>query len=165
MPEIRRALPTDREAIWDIIGPGIRAGETYTYDADWAKDDALAYWMGDDKHTYVALEGGQLLGTYYLRTNQMGGGRHVCNCGYMTAEAARGKGIAGAMCEQSQTVARELGYKAMQFNFVVSTNVGAVRLWQKLGFTIVGTLPKAFEHPTEGFVDAHIMYKWLADRD
>ncbi len=163
MITIRRAKPEDRDAIWFIIGPIIRAGETYTYDADWLKDDALAYWMGDDKHTFVAEENGQILGTYYLRTNQMGGGRHVCNCGYMTGEAARGRGLARAMCEHSMKVAPELGYKAMQFNFVVSANEVAVGLWKRLGFDIVGTLPKAFNHPRLGLVDAYVMYQWLGD--
>ncbi len=162
MISIRQAVQDDRNAIWSIIGPVIRAGETYTYDRDWSREDALAYWCGADKHTFVAEADGIVLGTYYLRTNQHGGGRHVCNCGYMTAEAARGKGLAGEMCRHSMKIASELGYKAMQFNFVVSTNTGAVRLWQKLGFEIVGTLPKAFDHPEQGLVDAHVMYQWLA---
>ena len=162
MITIRRASPGDRSAIWTVIGPVIRAGETYSYDADWPKDDALDYWMGADKHTFVAEENDQLLGTYYIRTNQMGGGRHVCNCGYMTSEAARGRGLARAMCQHSMPMAVELGYKAMQFNFVVSTNEVAVGLWKRLGFDIVGVLPRAFNHPTEGLVDAFVMYQWLA---
>ena len=163
MLTIRYATNDDREAVWDVIGPTIRGGATYTYDKNWSKSGALDYWMGDDKHTFVAEADEQILGTYYLRTNQLGGGRHVCNCGYMTAEAARGRGVAREMCLHSQRIAPDLGYKAMQFNFVVSSNVGAVRLWQKLGFDIVGTLPRAFDHPVEGLVDAHVMYKWLSD--
>lgn len=102
-----------------------------------------------------------ILGTYYIKTNQGGPGNHVCNCGYMVTIAARGKGLATMMCEHSQQVALELGYMAMQFNFVASSNEGAVRLWQKLGFSTVGVLPKAFNHPSQGYVDALVMYKWL----
>ncbi len=106
-------------------------------------------------------EDGKVLGTYYLKTNQQGPGDHVCNCGYMVSTAARERGLATAMCEHSQSIARELGYKAMQFNFVASSNEGAVRLWNKLGFETVGRLPKAFNHPSKGYVDALVMYKWL----
>ncbi|MEW8381327.1 MAG: GNAT family N-acetyltransferase, partial [Candidatus Thiodiazotropha taylori] len=101
------------------------------------------------------------VGTYYIKTNQAGPGSHVCNCGYMVPSSSRGKGLATAMCEHSQNTARDLGYKAMQFNFVASTNEGAVRLWQKLGFEVVGRLPEAFNHPVKGYVDALVLYKWL----
>ena len=101
----------------------------------------------------------KFLGTYYLKTNHNGPGQHVCNCGYMVSSAARGKGLARRMCEHSQIIAREMGYRAMQFNFVASSNEVAVSLWQKLGFQIVGRLPKAFDHPTQGFVDAFVMYR------
>jgi ribosomal protein S18 acetylase RimI-like enzyme len=111
----------------------------------------------------VAEREGEILGTYYLKTNQAGGGAHVCNAGYMVAEAARGQGIARAMCVHSQDEARELGYLAMQFNFVVETNRGAIALWQSLGFETVGHLPRAFRHPQAGLVDARVMYKWLGD--
>ena len=111
--------------------------------------------------TFVADEDGQVLGTYYLKTNQGGPGDHVCNCGYMVSSSARGRGIATAMCQHSQRIAKALGYKAMQFNFVASTNAGAVKLWTKLGFETVGRLPKAFRHPAQGYVDALVMYKWL----
>jgi ribosomal protein S18 acetylase RimI-like enzyme len=104
---------------------------------------------------------GKILGTYFIKTNQPGPGSHVCNCGCMVSRYARGKGLATAMCEHSQNIAKELGYKAMQFNLVIETNEDAVRLWHSLGFEIVGTIPKAFEHPKLGFVDAHVMYKWL----
>ena len=96
-----------------------------------------------------------------MKINQAGPGNHVCNCGYMVSHLARGKGLATSMCEHSQEVARELGYKAMQFNFVASSNEGAVRLWDKLGFRTVGRLPNAFNHPVKGYVDALVMYKWL----
>src|SRR5690606_19973870 len=134
---IRPARPEDAEAIWAILEPVIREGETYTLDRDMSREAALAYWMSPNHHTYVFEENGQILGTYYLRANQAGGGRHVCNCGYMTSPAARGRGIAASLCRHSQDIARQLGYRAMQFNFVVSTNETAVRLWQKLGFSIV----------------------------
>jgi ribosomal protein S18 acetylase RimI-like enzyme len=111
--------------------------------------------------TFVAAEGDEITGTYYIKANQAGGGGHVCNCGYMVADSARGRGVATALCEHSQSIARELGFKAMQFNFVVSTNESAVRLWTKLGFEIVGRLPRAFDHPAMGLVDALVMYKWL----
>ena len=115
------------------------------------------------RKTFVAEDEGELLGTYYIKTNQQGPGSHVCNCGYMVSSAARGRGIATAMCQHSQIVAIELGYQAMQFNFVASTNEGAVRLWRKLGFEIVGRLPGAFKHPSIGYVDALVMYKWLGE--
>lgn len=159
--QIRSAEPGDAEAIASIILPTIRAGETYTLDREISKADALAYWFGEDKETYVAEESGVVLGTYYMRANQPGGGRHVCNCGYMTASAATGRGVARLMCEHSLARARMRGYRAMQFNFVVSTNERAVRLWRSLGFEIVGVLPGAFLHPAHGFVDALVMYRTL----
>ena len=113
------------------------------------------------RKTFVVEEGGKILGTYYIKSNQLGAGSHVCNCGYMVSAKARGKGLGTAMCEHSQEVALELGYKAMQFNCVVTSNQAAVRLWHKLGFETVGRLPKAFEHPSRGYVDALVMYKWL----
>ena len=158
---IRPASPDDAAAIWSIIEPVIRAGETYTLDRDMSENDALAYWFGADKETFVAEEGGVVLGTYYLRANQAGGGRHVCNAGYMTGAAATGRGVARAMCLHSLDHAKARGFRAMQFNFVVSSNVRAVGLWQSLGFEVVGRLPGAFDHPAEGFVDALVMVRAL----
>jgi len=158
---IRPALSADRPAIWRIIGPAIRAGETYALDAAMTEDEALAYWLGPDRETFVAEENGEILGTYYLRANQPGGGAHVCNCGYMTSAAATGRGIARRMAEHSLNHARERGFRAMQFNFVVSTNVRAIRLWESLGLVIVGRLPGAFRHPDHGYVDALVMYQSL----
>jgi ribosomal protein S18 acetylase RimI-like enzyme len=158
---IRPALPADAEQIAAIIVPTIRDGSTYSLDPTMTEAEALAYWMGPDKETFVAVEDGNVLGTYYMRPNQAGGGKHVCNCGYMTAENAGGRGVARSMCEHSLSHARASGYHAMQFNFVVSTNQRAVRLWRSLGFDIIGRLPEAFEHPQCGYVDALVMYQPL----
>lgn len=158
---IRPASPADAAAIWSIIEPVIRAGETLALDPDLSRAEALDYWTGPDKNVFVAEQEGAVVGTYFIRPNQAGGGAHVCNCGYVTAVHATGRGIARLMCEHSIAIARAEGYRAMQFNFVVSTNRGAVALWQKMGFKVVGTLPAAFRHPAEGYVDAFIMYQAL----
>jgi len=158
---IRRARTDDASAVWRIIGPTIRAGETYALDPDMTEADALAYWLGDDRVTFVGEQEGEIIGTYYIRPNQAGGGKHICNCGYMTSVAARGRGVARAMCQHSLDYARQSGYRGMQFNFVVSTNARAVSLWQSLGFDIVGRLPQAFHHPTLGYVDALVMFRAL----
>lgn len=160
--KIREATRDDFEQIWPIFNEVASAGETYGYARDTTREQALEMWMEAPRKTFVFEDNGTILGTYYIKTNQAGPGDHVCNCGYMVASAARGRGVASAMCEHSQEVARALGYKAMQFNFVASTNEGAVRLWSKLGFATVGRLPKAFNHPSRGYVDALVMYKWLA---
>ena len=158
---IREATRADFDRIWPIFKEIAAAGETYGYSPDTTKGQALKIWMDAPRKTYVLEEDGTILATYYLKTNQAGPGDHVCNCGYMVSRAARRRGFASAMCEHSQDVARALGYKAMQFNFVASTNEGAVRLWHRLGFVTVGRLPKAFNHPSKGYVDALVMYKWL----
>ena len=158
---IRPATPADAATIWAIIGPVIRAGETYTLDRDMGEAEALAYWMGVDKDVFVAEEDGVILGTYYFRTNQAGGGAHVCNCGYMTGAAATGRGVARAMALHSFEQAKARGFRAMQFIFVVASNTRAVGLWQSLGFAIVGRLPAAFDHPALGFVDALVMFRAL----
>lgn len=158
---IRKAASLDAQAIAGIILPTIREGATYSLDPELSEADALAYWMGNDKETFVAEEEGQIVGTYYLRPNQAGGGRHVCNADYMTNPASAGRGVASQMCEHSLSHAREQGYKAIQFNFVVSTNEGAIRLWQRMGFEIVGRLPEALRHPSRGFVDALVMFRRL----
>lgn len=160
---IRPARPEDAPAIWSIIGPVIRAGETYTLDPQMSEAEALAYWMGPDKETFVAEEAGEILGTFYMRPNQAGGGAHICNCGYMTRQGATGRGIARRMAEHSLDHARSRGYRGMQFNFVVSTNERAVRLWHALGFRTVGRLPLAFRHPERGYVDALVMFRQLQE--
>ena len=158
---IRPARREDADAVWAIIGPVIRAGETYALDRELDREAALAYWLGPDRSTFVAEQDGRILGTYYIRANQAGGGRHVCNCGYMTAADAAGKGVARRMFDHSWAQARTMGFRAMQFNFVVSTNERAVRLWTSLGFATVGRLPGAFQHPTHGYVDALVMFRAL----
>lgn len=158
---IRPATPDDAAAIWTIVEPVIRAGETLTLGRDMTEDDAVAYWFGADKEVFVAEEDGVVLGTYYLRANQTGGGAHVANAGYVTGAAATGRGVARAMGQHSIAHAKVRGFRAMQFNFVVSSNVRAVGLWQSLGFEVVGRLPEAFDHPVEGFVDALVMVRAL----
>jgi len=158
---IRPAADDDANAIWTIMEPIIRAGETYCLPRDMDKDSALAYWLSPEREVFVAEDNGDVVGTYCLQANQKGGGAHVANCGYMTAVFATGRGVACAMCAHSLDRARERGFRAMQFNFVVSTNERAVRLWQRFGFQIVGRLPGAFLHPSMGFVDAYVMYKEL----
>ena len=156
---IQPATENDRDAIWAILEPMIRSGETYTLPRDMNKHQALEYWFAADKETFVWKENGAVLGTYFLKANQQGGGAHVANCGYVTAPAAQGRGIARQMCLHSLERAKERGFRAMQFNFVVSTNERAVKLWTNLGFEIVGRLPFSFEHPKLGFVDALVMYR------
>ena len=158
---IRPATRDDAAAIWSIIRPTIRAGETYALARDMSEAEALAYWMGSDRETFVAVEDGRIIGTYYLRPNQAGGGDHVANCGYMTDPAAEGRGVARRMGEHSLEHARSRGFRAMQFNFVVGTNARAMRLWQSLGFEVVGRLPLAFRHPSLGYVDALVMFRAL----
>ena len=151
----------DADSIWAILEPTIRAGETYTLPRDMGRNDGLGYWFTPAHEVFVAEEGRQILGTYFLQANLQGGGSHVANGGYITAPWATGRGVARAMCAHSLDRARERGFRAMQFNFVVSTNERAVSLWQSLGFAIVGRLPGAFQHPSAGFVDALVMYRSL----
>lgn len=160
---IREATSQDFDQIWPIFHGIASAGETYAYPKNIQIEEAKKLWIDMPQKTYVVEADNKILATYYLKTNQAGPGSHVCNCGYMVSPDARGRGLATFMCKHSQEKAVEFGYKAMQFNFVASTNKGAVRLWTKLGFDIVGRLPKAFNHPQKGFVDALVMYKWLVD--
>ena len=159
--EIREATEQDFDSIWPIFREIASTGETYAYDRSTPRDEAFELWMEYPRKTFVFEENGEILGTYYIVTNHSGPGDHVCNCGYMVSSNARGKGLATSMCEHSQEIAKLMGYKAMQFNFVASSNESAVRLGEKLGFESVGRLPKAFNHPGQGFVDALVMYKWL----
>jgi ribosomal protein S18 acetylase RimI-like enzyme len=159
---IRPFVNADFDAVWSIFESIVSTGETYAYDPSTDREGAYEYWIKKPEQTFVAELDGVIVGTYYLKPNQPALGAHVCNCGYMVAEAARGQGVATAMCLHSQRMATSLGYKAMQFNLVVSTNDQAVRLWQELGYEIVGTIPRAFHHRELGYIDAHVMYKWLS---
>src|SRR5712664_436372 len=159
--QIRSASPVvDGDGIWAVLEPTIRAGETYTLPRNMSRQEALDYWFAPQHEVFVA-EDDEIVGTYFLQPNQQGAGSHVANGGYVTAPWATGRGVARAMCAHSLERARERGFKAMQFNFVVSTNERAVRLWRSFDFEIIGRLPKAFLHPTLGYVDVYIMYRHL----
>ena len=158
---IRPARADDRTSVWRVMEPVIRAGETYALPRDMSEADALAYWHAPSHEVFVAERDGDLVGAYYLRPNQGGGGAHVANCAYMSAPWATGQGVARAMCAHSLEHALARGFRAMQFNFVVASNTRAVALWQRFGFEIAGRLPHAFEHPTLGYVDAYVMYRVL----
>jgi len=158
---ISKATPEDFDLIWPLLRDVFRAGDTYAVDPEISKEDAQAYWMTQARATYIAKSGDAIVGTSYIKTNQPGGGAHICNCGYIVSPAARGQGIAATLCVHSQDEARRLGYQAMQFNFVLASNAGAVRLWHRLGFDTIGTIPAAFLHPELGLVDAFVMYRRL----
>lgn len=158
---IRAASDADEPAIWRVIAPTIRAGETYPLPRDMGEAEAVRYWRQVSHEVFVAEQGGEIVGTYYLRANQQGGGAHVANCGYIVAPHAFGRGVARAMCEHSLERARQRGFRSMQFNFVISRNERAVKLWQACGFKIVGTLPEVFDHPRFGLVDALVMVRKL----
>jgi L-amino acid N-acyltransferase YncA len=168
---IRPARESDRDAIWEIVHEVIAAGDTYPFDPKMSREDALAYWFGTDTRTYVgeldclkqssSQTDQRLVGTYILKPNQSGSGGHVANAAFMVPSSARGQGIGRAMGEHCLSEARRLGFRAMQFNFVVSTNESAVKLWQQLGMKIVGTLPGAFRHPEKGYVDVYVMFRSL----
>lgn len=159
--QIREARPEDRAAIWAILEPAIRAGETYALPRDMTQEEALAFWLGPGHAVFVGVIEGEVAGTYYLRANQRGGGAHVANCGYMTSPGFARRGLARLMGRHSIAEARERGFAAIQFNFVVSSNETAVRLWTSLGFAVAGTLPRAFAHPHLGLVDVFVMYREL----
>ena len=163
MIHIRPMTPDDFERFWPTFQAVVQARETYAYDPNLSRAQALKLWLELPLHTLVAEADGQLLGSYYLKANAAGPGAHVGNCGYMVCEAARGRGVARLMCEHSQKLARQEGFLALQFNSVVSSNEAAVALWSKLGFETVGRLPKAYRHARLGLVDCLVMYKWLAD--
>jgi GNAT superfamily N-acetyltransferase len=158
---IRLATPADHYMIWQILEPVIRAGETYALPRDMSEEAALAYWFAPHHEVFAADAEGEILGTYFLCPNNQGGGAHVANCGYVTAAAATGQGVARAMCAHSLEHARARGFRAMQFNFVVSTNTRAVKLWQSFGFEIAGRLPAAFLHPLHGYTDSLVMFRAL----
>ena len=160
--KIRHATDTDRDAVWNIFHEVAADGDTYALDPNISREDALAYWFAPGTHTFVAEQPAiGIAGTYILRPNQSGGGSHVANAGFMVSAGARGQGIGRKMAEHCLSEARRFGFRAMQFNYVISTNTGAIRLWQDLGFEIVGTLPGAFHHPEKGYVDVYVMYRSL----
>ena len=161
--QIRPAINADRDAIWNIFHEIIAAGDTYGFDPQMPREEALAYWFRADTHTYVAEEDGGVVGTYILRPNQSGPGSHVANAAFLVARDAGGAGVGRRMAEHCLSEARRMGFRGMQFNFVISTNTRAIHLWNQLGFKIVGTLPGAFRHPEKGFVDVYVMYRSLLE--
>jgi ribosomal protein S18 acetylase RimI-like enzyme len=161
MITIRPAEAKDQGAVWHLLEPVIRAAEVFALPAEISREEALAYWFAAGHSVFAAEIDGAIVGSYYLQANQRGGGAHVCNCGYVTGSWALGRGVAGAMCAHSLAFGKAQGFRAMQFNFVVSVNEPAVHLWTKYGFEVVGRLPGAFRHPTLGFVDALVMYRKL----
>lgn len=161
VPEIREATAADDDAIWEILRPIVEAGDTLTADPTGGRDGAFAYWRPLGARNFVAVLDGRVVGTSYLKPNQSGGGAHVCNAGYATHPDAMGRGVARALLAHSLKTARASGYRAMQYNFVVATNVRAIDTWKRAGFAVVGTLPGAFRHPSEGYVDALVLMKDL----
>ncbi len=159
--EIRKALETDKNEVWQIIQAVISTGDSYTFAPDSPKEKMLKFWFGEGKETYVALLNDEILGTFFIKANQSDLGSHICNAGYMVSPKARGKSIGRKMAEFSLAEAKQLGFKAMQFNFVVKSNKIAVKLWQKLGFEIIGEIPEAFQHQDLGLTNALIMYRKL----
>ena len=161
-PRIRRFEEADWPSVWPLLHATFLAGDTYAFAPESTETEIHRAWIELPAATFVCCSGtGQILGTYFIKSNQPGLGSHVCNCGYVVAPAAQGQGIASAMCEHSQVEAVAMGFRAMQFNLVAATNERAVRLWQRLGFMVVGALPGAFRHQRLGFVNALVMYKVL----
>lgn len=158
---IRLATPADRPVIWQMLEPIARAGETLALPRDVDEAGGMMYWSSSEKTNFLAVDGNAVLGSSYVRANQQGGGAHIANCGYITAEAARGRGVARALCAHSIDYCRTAGFKAIQFNFVVSSNEAALHLWHDFGFDVLARLPKAFDHPRLGYVDALVMWKSL----
>lgn len=161
MLAMRKATSKDADAIWKILKDVISRGDSFVFDPDSPKEKMMAYWMESEKHTYVAVLDNSIVGSFFIKTNQPGLGSHIANAGYMTSPLASGKGIGKAMGQFSLEEARRLGYKAMQFNIVVKSNERAVRLWQSLGFKIIGEIPEAFNHKTLGMTNAYVMYQKL----
>lgn len=156
---IREATINDHDGIWEIFEQVIKPGDTYAFDPNSKREDLPKLWFAPGMKVYVAEENGKILGTYFIKPNQAGLGAHIANCGYMVHPEARGRGLGKQLFDHSWLVAKELDYKGMQFNFVVSTNRVAVKLWKKLGFKIIGTIPKGFNHQQLGYVDAYIMFR------
>jgi GNAT superfamily N-acetyltransferase len=158
---IRPLTSADRAQLWAIIEPVVRAGETWALDRDMTEEAGWAYWTASDREAFVAEEAGKLLGTYFLRANHAGPGSHIANTGYMVAQDAGGRGVGRALCRHSLDTAKARGFRAMQFNFVVSTNEPAMHLWQSMGFAVIGRVPGGFRHPVLGDVDSVMMFREL----
>lgn len=158
---IRIATDLDFDEIWDIFHRVIASGDTYAHSPHTTKEDAYFFWMPPHKKTYVAMLHGKIVGTYFIKANQPDSGSHIANAAYIVHPEQQGKGIGFAIVTHSIEEAKKLGFTAMQFNLVVSTNAPAIKLYEKLGFKIIGTTPQGFKHPTQGFVDAYILHKFL----
>lgn len=161
MIEIRKANEEDKPQIWEIIKSVIAGGDTYPFYPNTSQEKLLDFWFSKDKKTYAALSENKIVGTFFLKDNQPDLGSHIANAGYMVAPEAMGKRVGRTMAEFSLKEAKELGYLAMQFNFVVKSNTVAVRLWQQVGFEIIGEIPEAFQHQENGLTNALIMYRKL----
>jgi ribosomal protein S18 acetylase RimI-like enzyme len=161
MITIRKYTEEDKEQIWKIIKSVISMGDSYVFAPDSSKEKMLEYWCAVDKQTYVAVADGKIIGTFFIKENQPGLGSHVANAGYMVSPEARGKSVGRKMAEFSLEEARRSGFRAIQFNFVVKSNETAVKLWQNLGFEIIGEIPEAFNHLEKGLTNAYIMYRRL----
>ena len=159
--KITPATSADEERIWALLQPVFSAGDTYAVDPLIDRDAAIAYWMEADKTAFILRVEGQAVGTYYIRPNQPGAGAHICNCGFITAPSARGKGVARRMLDHALIEAKQQGYRAMQFNFVLASNQRALAIWQRNGFATIGRIPQAFLHPKQGYVDALILHRSL----
>jgi len=165
---IRKATLDDYDAVWEIFSNVIKTGDTYVFNPSTPKKDLEKHWFAPYMHTYVAVENNVILGTYILKPNQIDLGSHIANAGYMVNPSAQGRGVGRQLCAHSIDLAAQLKFRAIQFNIVVSTNKGAVGLWQKFGFDIIGTTPDGFLHSQLGFVDTYIMYKrlyWTLDKE
>jgi len=156
---IRKANANDLNAIWEIFEQVVTSGDTFAFSPGTSKAELPGFWFAPSMETFVAEVDGKVAGSYFMKPNQPGLGAHIANCGYMVHPDQRGKGIGGDLCRHSLQIAKVLGYRGMQFNLVVSTNTGAVALWQRLGFRIIGTIPGGFKHQKLGYVDAYIMFR------
>ena len=158
---IRKAVESDHNQVWEIFSKVIQTGDTYVFNPQTPRADLSKHWFGNQIETFVIEEEGRILGTYIIKPNQIDLGSHIANCGYMVHPDAQGKGIGKKLCEHSIGIAREKGFRGIQFNMVVSSNKNAIVLWEKFGFQIIGTTPNGFKHASLGYVDTYIMFKDL----
>lgn len=162
---IRKYTDNDIDQIWEIFSKVIKNGDSFVFDPNTPREDLKKHWIADYMETFVLEENNIILGSYFIKPNQVDLGSHIANCGYMTNPEERGKGIGGKLCEHSIKIAKERNYEGMQFNIVVSTNNVAVELWKKYGFEIIGITPRGFKHSKLGFVDTYIMFKDLKNNN